>query len=75
MPKVHVQDICVRTLLDEQYKDADLQITCKTLGQGKISFTLRDGSVVVAQEQAEVSPEFTVTIPVKAPALLQELSL
>ena len=41
VPKVHVQDICVRTLLDEQYKDADLQITCKTLGQGKISFTLR----------------------------------
>ncbi len=34
VPKVHAQDVCVRTLLDDEYKDADLQVCLKLWGDG-----------------------------------------
>lgn len=69
VPKAHVQDICIRTLLDDQYKDADLEIKCKASGAGRIGLTLHDGKGIVAQAQADMDDEFVVTIPVKEPAL------
>ncbi len=68
-PEVHVQDVCIRTLLDDEYKDADLQVKGKVSGAGKISLTLRDGKDIVAQAQTDAAEEFAVTIPVKSPAL------
>lgn len=68
-PEVHVQDVCIRTLLDDEYKDADLQVKGKVSGAGKISLTLRDGKDIVAQAQTDAAEGFAVTIPVKSPAL------
>ncbi len=68
-PEVHVQDVCIRTLLDDEYKDADLQVKGKVSGVGKISLTLRDGKDIVAQAQTDAAEEFAVTIPVESPVL------
>ncbi len=68
-PEVHVQDVSIRTLLDDEYKDAGLQIKGKVSGTGKIFLTLRDGEEIVAQAQTDAAKEFAVTIPVKSPAL------
>ena len=69
VPKVHVQDVKIRTLLDDQYQNADLEITLKGSGKGKVSMTLQDSEGVVAQAQQEMEAEFQVTIPVKEPSL------
>ncbi|MCC8051878.1 MAG: DUF4981 domain-containing protein [Clostridiales bacterium] len=53
VPKVHVQDICVRTILDDAYKDAVLEISMKMWGSGKASVSLKDGEIV--SESAEIS--------------------
>lgn len=69
VPGAHVQDICVKTLLDDQYKDAELELKFKSSGKGKISLSLRDGDEIVADAQADMVEAFTVKIPVKEPAL------
>ncbi len=69
VPKVHVQDICIRTLLDDKYQDAELQIEGKTLGNGRASFKLCHGEETVAAAQADISGEFTLSLPVQGPAL------
>ncbi|MBQ1189241.1 MAG: DUF4981 domain-containing protein [Lachnospiraceae bacterium] len=42
IPKVHVQDMCVRTLLDDAYIDAVLQVKLQTVGTGKALLKLMD---------------------------------
>lgn len=69
VPEVHVQDICVRTLLDDAYKNADLSLEFQMSGKGQVSLTLRDGEDVIAWKQADAKKEFTVVIPVNEPAL------
>lgn len=69
VPKVHVRDICVRTLLDDAYKNADLSLKFQMSGKGQVSLTLRDGENVVAWKQADAEGDFSVVVPVKEPAL------
>ncbi len=45
VPKVHAQDVCVRTLLDDEYKDADLQVRLKLWDNGSCGSALRSASV------------------------------
>lgn len=69
VPKAHIEDIQIRTLLDDSYKNADLQITCKTIGEGKVRVTLKDGEETVVQTEAMLEKELTIVQNVKEPAL------
>ncbi len=67
VPDVHVQDLKVRTLLDEAYQDAALELSFKTWGEGTADLTLqRDGRTVLA-EQIKLESETENTFPITAP--------
>ncbi|MCD7717680.1 MAG: DUF4981 domain-containing protein [Lachnospiraceae bacterium] len=85
VPKVHAQDVCVRTLLDDEYKDADLQVRLKLWddeGFGSAhAESLRDGhscgsvrlclmdGQTVIAEKKEKNAEAELTMHVSAPEL------
>ncbi len=69
VPEVHIWDIRIKTLLDDQYQNADLEICLKGMGKGKVALTLKDGENIVAKQDADLTEELTVTIPVERPAL------
>ena len=53
IPEVHVEDLTIRTLLDDTYTSADLTVTLKTTAAGKVRFTLsREGKEEAALEDA-----------------------
>lgn len=47
VPKVHAQDIRVRTLLDDNYRDADLEVALKVWGSGSVRVSLLEESAAV----------------------------
>ncbi|MCD7820575.1 MAG: DUF4981 domain-containing protein [Lachnospiraceae bacterium] len=47
VPKVHAQDICVKTLIDDDYRDADLEVCLKVWGSGSARLSLRDGETEI----------------------------
>lgn len=69
VPETHILDIRIKTLLDDQYKNADLEVSLKGSGKGRISLTLRDSEGVAAQAAADMEEAFQVMIPVEEPAL------
>ena len=69
VPEAHIQDIKVKTLLDGQYQDADLEVSLKGVGKGKVSLTLKGSEGVTAQAEIELGTDVMVKIPVKRPAL------
>lgn len=69
VPKVHVQDIQVRTLLDDKYENAELNIQLKGAGNGKVCMKLRDSEGVAAQVQKDFDAEVVASIPVQKPML------
>ena len=69
VPEAHIQDIQLRTLLDDFYQNADLQITLKTKGNGKVKLTLKDGEETIFQREEMLEEELTVIQNVKEPAL------
>ncbi|MFG6382820.1 MAG: DUF4981 domain-containing protein [Lachnospiraceae bacterium] len=69
IPEVHIQDIRIKTLLDDQYKDADLDVCIKGIGKGKVSLILQNSEEVLAQVSTDMEAEVKVSIPVKEPAL------
>ncbi len=74
VPSVHVRDLKIRTLLDDAYQNAVLDITMRVWGAGRAHLCLRDGREAVAsawadgQGAAKVGT-MTAQIPVKEPAL------
>lgn len=69
VPKVHVQDIRVKTILDDAYKNADLEVALKGTGTGTVKMTLKDSEGVVRESEASWKDGVQVTIPIKEPAL------
>ncbi|MCC8049286.1 MAG: DUF4981 domain-containing protein [Clostridiales bacterium] len=57
VPKVHAQDVCVRTLLDDEYKDADLQVRLKLWGNGSVRLRLMDGRTVIAEKEGNTGEQ------------------
>lgn len=69
VPKLHVEDIKIRTLLDDEYKDALLKVELKTTGRGSAKISLVDdcsGGTVFEIEE-EISEECSFAIDVKNP--------
>lgn len=69
VPKVHVWDLKVQTLLDDTYTEADLDVTVKATKEGKIKATLsRDGRVIHVLEE-NLSPESHYAVKIEKPEL------
>lgn len=71
-PDVHMQDIRVKTLLDDRYTDATLdvavQLTANAAPRGCLTLTLKDNdTVVMAERDAANTVHFS--LPVPAPRL------
>jgi len=56
VPKVHAQDIRVRTLLDDDYQDADLEVALKVWGSGSVRVSLLEESAAVCATAVETPP-------------------
>ena len=42
VPQIHIEDMCVKTLLDKQYRDAVLHVDMRLSGDGIIKYELRN---------------------------------
>ena len=62
VPQVHVWDLRVRTLLDDTFTHADLELVLKTEGRGKAKITLFDQDETVASCEADLDGDETVCV-------------
>ena len=70
VPCVHGEDLRVRTLLDDRYENAELEIVLKLTGAGEVSFTLEDQGEVINTFSARMTAgENAVKQPVEKPKL------
>ncbi|KAF3017039.1 Beta-galactosidase (Lactase) [Neopestalotiopsis sp. 37M] len=69
--KQHIQDFYVQTILDCQYRDAELAVQVVTQGSGEIDLKLLDGDRVVLTDNKEADGVSTVrfNVPVSSPKL------
>ncbi|MGN0776658.1 MAG: glycoside hydrolase family 2 TIM barrel-domain containing protein [Candidatus Ventricola sp.] len=71
-PDVHMQDIRVKTLLDDRYTDAVLEVTVRLSARdalrGRLCLALKDADTVVMSEQ-DADAEVIFSLPVPAPRL------
>jgi len=71
--KTHVQDFSIQTVLDENYKNAslDLKVQLSNASDAKVMASLMDGNQVVAKTELAFGNESekTISIPVNAPKL------
>jgi len=71
MPSIHVYDLGVRTLLDNQYENAELEVTVASLSDetGKINLTLKDGDKTIIESKEDFTGKDKYTMAVKTPKL------
>lgn len=71
IPQMHIQDLRIKTLLDDAYTDATLDVRAEMVGTGtyQLHLRLQDGEHVVAETSALAAEEVSVSMPVKAPKL------
>lgn len=77
IPDVHVWDLKVKTILDAGYRDAELEVSLKTEGEGTAELTLeKDGTILqsnnyelVSDHNGSVICRTVIKTEVKAPAL------
>ena len=62
VPQVHVWDLRVRTLLDDTFTHADLELVLKAEGRGKAKITLFDQEETVASCEADLDGDETVCV-------------
>lgn len=67
VPKVHLQDMRIKTRLDDEYKDATLELDLKLTTEGKVRYYLsdEDGDILAGEEK--VSKDAHLSFPVKEP--------
>lgn len=69
IPEVHVQDVRVRTLLDDTFTKADLEVVLKSTAAGSIKLTLSDGEKILYTSKKILEKESTFIINVEHPRL------
>lgn len=69
IPEVHVQDVRVRTLLDDTFTKADLEVVLKSTAAGSIKLTLSDGEKILYTSKETLEKESTFIIKVESPRL------
>lgn len=68
-PDVHIYDLCIRTILDDAYKDARLLLDLIVRGHGSAVITLSDHGNEIESREVELNGNRRLEIPVKAPHL------
>ena len=69
VPEVHVEDMRIRTLLDDTFTKADLEIVLKATAEGSVKIALsKDGNVLMTEESA-LGSETRLVMKVDNPAL------
>lgn len=70
VPKAHMDDIKVQTLLDDSFTSARLTLDMLTRGEGGVNVELADEQgAVVAVANAPLAPSVSLEIPIDRPAL------
>ncbi len=69
VPKTHVYDVQVRTILDDAYENAELQLSFVTMGKGTANLSLVRKGMVVFEQQLTLDPVSDVSYVVKRPEL------
>ena len=69
IPEVHVQDVRVRTLLDDTFTKADLEVVLKATAAGSVKLTLSDGEKILYTSKETLEKESTFVIKVEHPRL------
>ena len=69
VPEVHVEDMRIRTLLDDTFTKADLEIVLKATAKGSVKIALsKDGNVLMTEESA-LGSDTRLVMKVDNPAL------
>ncbi|MBQ1607528.1 MAG: DUF4981 domain-containing protein, partial [Lachnospiraceae bacterium] len=66
-PQTHVRDLRIRTLLDDAYENAVLEITTQVTAAGKATVTLLDDGDVVATQEAKLEGETKLSMDIEHP--------
>lgn len=69
VPQAHIQDLCIRTLLDREYVDAELTLALKAMGEGTVELILSDHGTEIVKKETNLEKETNLSIPVKKPHL------
>lgn len=69
IPEVHVRDMRVRTLLDETFTKADLELVLKGVGNGNVKIRLSKDGEVIANVKGALGSESRFVILVEQPKL------
>ena len=69
VPKAHVWDLKTETQLAGDFQSADLSLTLKTQGAGRVTAALFDNGVEVASVETELQGETRLSLPVINPRL------
>ena len=69
IPEVHVTDLRVRTLLDDTFTKADLEIKIKASAKGNVRITLLHKGETVCQQENSLEKDSTFVIKVENPEL------
>ena len=70
VPKIHVEDIRVRTLFaGDDFSKATLELTAMVKGTGSLKVTLKDGVSTVFTQEAEAAEEVTISEEIVSPKL------
>ena len=73
IPKAHIADLHLKTLLDDSYTDAVLDLSVQmaldpSVGACSVSFELTDGGRLVASAACKAEASLHVQLPGKAPS-------
>ncbi len=70
VPKVHMEDLCVRTLFSgDDLSRATLEMTAKVKGNGSLKAVLRDGTTTIFEKEIEAVEEVTLVTEIDSPKL------
>lgn len=69
IPEVHITDLRVRTLLDDTFTKADLEIKVKASAKGKIRLTLSHKGEHICQQENPLEKDSTFVIQTEHPEL------
>ena len=70
VPKVHVEDIQIRTLFGgDDFSRATLELTAKVKGKGLLKVALKDGASVIFEKEVETAEEVTILEEIASPKL------
>ena len=68
-PKVHVSDMRIKTLLDDAYKNATLELDLNVTAEGKVRYYLSDGDEDILAGEEKLGTKAHFSFPVKEPKL------